>query len=138
MKKLGKRELSIISYLRQDARMKLTDLSRKTQTAVSTVFERIKRFRESGLIRLTALLDFADLGFFSRIMVAVKVDREIREEIEDYLAGHPNINTVLHVNNGFSLVFEALFRDMFFIITRTTAAPSPSSPPLSTVSQLGS
>ncbi|MFC1719447.1 Lrp/AsnC family transcriptional regulator [Candidatus Poribacteria bacterium] len=110
--KLGKRELAIISHLRQDGRITLKAIGRKVNAPISTVFERLKLFKKSGLIRPTVLLDFTELGFASRILVAIKIDREIREEVENYLVTHPNVNTVQHVNNGFSLMFEALFIDM--------------------------
>ena len=110
--KLGKRELSMILHLRHDGRITLKSLGRATRTPISTAFERLKQFRKNGLIRPTVLVDFARIGFGSRILVAVKADRVIREELENYLVTHLNVNSVWHVNNGFTLVFEAVFRSM--------------------------
>ena len=109
MKKLGKKELSIISYLRRDGRMTLKSLGRATRTPISTVFERLKHFRKTGLIRPTVLLNFDRLGFTARLLVALKVDREIRNEVEDYLAENMNVNTVYRVNNGFSILIDCVF-----------------------------
>ena len=110
--KLGKRELSIISHLRLDGRMTLKSLGRMAKIPISTAFERLRQFRKTNLIKPTVLVDFARIGFASRILVAVKADREIREELENYLAIHLNVNSIWHVSNGFTLIFEALFRDM--------------------------
>ena len=94
-KNITKRDMEIISHLRQDARMKLRDLSKKTGYPVSTAFERLKKFRTDGLVKPIALVDFAQIGFVSRITVAIQVDREIRDHAEKYLVNHMNINTVL-------------------------------------------
>jgi len=112
MKSLSKADLLMISCLRKDSRIKLTDLSRKTGMPVSTIYEKLKRFRASGLIRLTAIVDYRRLGFLTRVMIAVKVDRDIRESFSEYLVGSRNVNSILRVNNGFTFMVDGIFKDM--------------------------
>ena len=112
MKSLTKSDLLMISCLRKDSRIKLTDLSRKTGVPVSTIYERLRKFRASGLVRLTALVDYRRLGFSTRVMIAVKVEREIRESFSEYLVGSNNVNSILRVNNGFTFLVDGIFKDM--------------------------
>ena len=81
MKSLSKTDLLILSYLRKDARIKLTALSRKIGVPISTIYEKLKRFRANGLVRLIALVDYNRLGLSTRVMIAFKVDRDIRGEV---------------------------------------------------------
>lgn len=107
-----KRDLSMISHLRQNGRITLTELSKRTGIPISTAYERLKSLQASGLIQLTALLDFALLGLSARTMISLKVDSNIRSQVGEYLAKHWNVNTVLRVNNGFTFIIDAVFRDM--------------------------
>lgn len=107
-----KRDMSMIPYLRQDARISLTALSRKTGIPVSTAHERLKLLRKTGLLQLKALVNFEGLGFNSRILVALKVDRDTQDEVEKYLGDHRNVNTLWHIDNGFTLMIDAVFSNI--------------------------
>jgi len=107
-----KRDLSIVSHLRKDARITLTTLSKKTGIPVSTVFEKLKSFRASGLVQPTVIVDFEKLGFNARVMILLKIDKEIRGQVEKFLVNHWHINSVQRVNNGFTFMVDAVFRDM--------------------------
>ena len=77
---------------------------------VSTIYDRIKTY-ESGLIKKhTCLLDFSKLGFNTRATIMLKVNREFRNKLGEYLSNHHSINTVYKINNGFDFMAEALFK----------------------------
>jgi DNA-binding Lrp family transcriptional regulator len=84
----------------------------KTGIPVSTAHERLKLLRKTGLVQLKALVNFEGLGFNSWILVALKVDRDTQDEVEKYLGDHRNVNTVWHIDNGFTLMIDAVFRNM--------------------------
>ena len=42
----------------------------------------------------------------------IKVNRDTREAIKDYLSKHQNINSLFRVNNGFDFMFEGIFVNM--------------------------
>jgi DNA-binding Lrp family transcriptional regulator len=107
-----RRDMLMIPYLRQDARISLTALSRKTGIPVATAHERLKLLRKTGLVQPKALVNFEGLGFHSRILVALKLDRDTQDEVEKYLGDHRNVNTVWHIDNGFTLMIDAVFRNM--------------------------
>ena len=107
---IDKKELVIMSMLRQNSRETLTRMSRKSQIPISTIYDKIK-LHENGIIkRHTCILDFAKLGFNTRANICLKVNKETREEMRDYLLKHQNINSVYKINNGFDFLIEAVFK----------------------------
>ena len=92
--------------------MTLKSLGRATRTPISTVYERLKLFRKSCLITPTVLLDFEELGFAARLLIALKVDREVRSDVEEYLAKNSHVNTVYYVNNGFNILADCVFLNL--------------------------
>ena len=112
MKSLSKTDLLILSYLRKDARIKLTALSRKIGVPISTIYEKLKRFRANGLVRLIALVDYNRLGLSTRVMIAFKVDRDIRGEVVEYLTDNMYVNSIQRINNGFTFLVEIIHFSM--------------------------
>jgi len=107
---IGKKDMQIISYLRNNARMSLTKMSRATQIPVSTIYDKVK-LHEGGLIRKhTALLDFTKLGFNARVNILVKVDKNMRGELKDFLLKSQHVNSIYRINNGWDFMVEAVFK----------------------------
>lgn len=106
-KTVSERDLAIISQLRCDGRMTLTQISRKTNIPISSVFEKLKAFRASKLIQPTVLTDFSRLGMGTRVLIAIKVDRDDRADVEEFLK-HPQVNSLLRVNNGYTFMIELI------------------------------
>jgi len=108
----SKKDLALISFLRQNSRVSLTNLSRKTKIPVSTLFDRL-RAHEKGLIRKhTSIVNFDQLGFQARASILVQIDREEKHEFIDFMLKHPNINSAYKINNGFDYQIETIFRDL--------------------------
>ncbi|MBU4501728.1 MAG: Lrp/AsnC family transcriptional regulator [Nanoarchaeota archaeon] len=109
---IKKTDLIIISSLRQNAREKLTEMSRKTRIPVSTIFDRIK-LHEGGLIKKhTALVDFGKLGYNTRANIILKVKREHREDVREFLMKHPSVNSAFKINNGYDFSIETVFQNI--------------------------
>lgn len=109
---MKEKDLLLISYLRQNARDTLTRLSRRTNIPVSTIFDRLKNYERRGTVKHTAIVDFTKLGFHTRAKIAIKVARDERQAAGEYLAKHPNVNSVCRINNGYSFLFEGVFRNI--------------------------
>lgn len=109
---IPKRDLLIVSNLRQDARQTLTRLSRKTRIPVSTIYDRLKHHEDSLIKRHTALLDFAKLGFATRATAIIKVPRDQRDTVRDFLMKSFNVNNLMKINNDFDFLFEAVFKEI--------------------------
>jgi DNA-binding Lrp family transcriptional regulator len=60
---MNDKDVLIVSHLRKDARMELTEMSRLTRLPVSTLYDRTKMHKDEGLVRKYAsLLRFEKLG----------------------------------------------------------------------------
>jgi len=109
---MNQKDLKIISYLRQDARMPLTTMSKKTSIPVSTIFDRLRVNEQNLIIKHTSLLDFTKLGYFTRANINFKVAREDKEALKEYLMKHQSINSVYKINNGYDYMVEGIFRQI--------------------------
>lgn len=107
--KIKNRDLLILSCLRQDARMKLTDMSKVTKVPVSTLFDRIK-LHESGLIkRHTALVRFDKLGYHARALIAFSTAPKDRQKLLEILDKSRSVNSLHKINNGWDYMAEVVF-----------------------------
>jgi DNA-binding Lrp family transcriptional regulator len=109
---IDKKELVLMSYLRQNSRMSLTKLSKKTGIPISSIFDKLKRRYGNIIMRHVSLLDFEQLGFSIKIHMLVKLGNKDKEECAETLAKLFNINNLYKVNNGYDYLFEALFRNL--------------------------
>lgn len=102
-------DLLLLTFLRQDARRTLTDISRKTRIPISTLYDKLK-CQEKGLImKHTTLIDFALLGFNCRANILLSTSREEKDRLRSYLNEHPCINSLFKINNGFDFLAEGIF-----------------------------
>ncbi len=107
-----KKDLMVLSCLRQNARETLTQMSRRIKMPISTIYDRLK-FQERDLIkRHTTLLDFSRLGFSTRVHMALRVERTGRQGVESYLRSHPHINSLYKINNGYDFLIECIFKHL--------------------------
>ncbi len=109
---MKKTDITILSYLRQNGRMPLTELSRKTGLPISTLHERIKKHIKNELIKPIALLSFNQLGQTARAHVLLAVEQDDRAKLFSHLEHHPNVNSLFRINNGWNLLAECVFSDM--------------------------
>ena len=107
-----KKELIVLSHLRQNARKSLTNISRRTGVPVSTLFDKLKKY-EKGLIKKhTILLNFNKLGFDVRVKTLLKVTKDNKENLMEHLMKHQNVNSISSVTNGFDFIIETVFRNL--------------------------
>ena len=109
---MNPKDLKIIAYLRKDARIPLTRLSRKTNIPVSTIFDRLKAKEKDVIVKHTSLLDFGKLGYHTRANIAVRVDREDKDKLKEHLLKNPLVNSVYRINNGYDFMIEGVFKQI--------------------------
>jgi Lrp/AsnC family leucine-responsive transcriptional regulator len=102
-------DMKIMQHIRQNARMNLTAISRKTGIPVSTIFDRLQAHEGSFITKFTALVDFAKLGFPVRANVFLKVDPQSRDGIRNHLLVHQSVNNLYRINNGYDFAAECVF-----------------------------
>ena len=109
---MKQKDMRIITYLRTNARMPLTLISRKTKIPVSTIFDRLKANENNIIIKHTSLIDFSKLGYNIRTNIAIKVDRNDKEALKKFLIMHHAANSVYKVSNEFDFMVECIFKQI--------------------------
>lgn len=109
---LNKKELLLMAYLRQNARETLTKLSRKTNVPISTIYDKLKQYENDIIKKHTSLLDFNKLGYTTRATIMLKVDRETKEMLKEFLFNNRSINSVYKINNGYDFLIEGVFKEI--------------------------
>lgn len=107
---INKKDLKILSHLRKNGRESLTNMSKKTNIPVSTIYDRLKVHETSLISKFTSLINFSELGFQTRAYVIIKTNKESREKLQEHLKKHPNVNSVFKINNDYDFLIEAIFK----------------------------
>jgi len=109
---LSQKDLLLLRNLRVNARETLTRLSRKTSIPISTIYDKLKLFNGDIIKKHTSIIDFAKLGYNARVNIMLRVDKEQREDVRDFLARKDCINSVFKINNGYDFLAEGVFKDI--------------------------
>ena len=108
----NKKYVDLLMQLRKDGRQPLTNISKKIHMPVSTIFDRLKQNKNKFIKRFTCLLDFSKIGFNCRAQMVFRVRKDHRNEMQNYLMNHPNVNSIYKINNGYDFLVETVFRDL--------------------------
>ena len=111
MLKVKKKDMVILSFLRENARMQLTNLSKLSDIPVSTLFDKLKT-STPFIQKYTAIVDFQPLGFATRAMVVLKIKKDNRDEVAQFIQHSKCVNSAYKINNGCDYILDVLFRDM--------------------------
>lgn len=105
-----KEDLQLLSLLRKDARETLTNLSKQIQVPISTLYDRLRSAKHSGLIkRFTVLPDYETIGFSARAFLLIRTSTEARAKVKAFMSSHPHINCLYRINNGYDFMLECIF-----------------------------
>lgn len=107
---LREKELMIISELRKNARIPLTEISAKTKTPVSTVFSKIKKYEKGIINKHTSLVSFAKLGL-TWTKILLKVKRKDRERLKEFALNNKNVNSLFEINHGYDFLLETIHKN---------------------------
>lgn len=107
---LRRKDLLILSYLRRNARQRLTRISRHTHIPVTTIYDNVRKYERDFITKHAALLDFRKLGFDAKVNIALKVDGS-KSELLEYLQSHSNVNSLYRTASEYGLLVEAVFRN---------------------------
>lgn len=104
MKELDQIDFEIISRLRNNARISNKELADIIQLAPSTCLERTRYLRARGYLRgYHAEVNLAGLGIRLQAMVAVRLDRHSRKDVEafrNHLLSLPEVFTLYHLSGA--------------------------------------
>jgi DNA-binding Lrp family transcriptional regulator len=110
--RLNKKKIELLMQLRKDGRQSLTEISRKVNMPVSTIFDRVRSSKEDVIRRFTCLLDFSLVGFNCRAQMVFRIKKEDRARMQNHLLKHPNVNSVYKINNGYDFLVETVFKQL--------------------------
>jgi DNA-binding Lrp family transcriptional regulator len=109
---MNKTEKALLTHLRYNARETLTSISRKTRIPISTLYDKLKAYETTTILKHATLIDFAKLGYNCRANIFLRTGRDVRERLCKYLKSHPSINNLFKVNNGFDFLAEGVFESV--------------------------
>ena len=109
---MNKKDVKIIMNLRQNARDSLSEISRKTKIPISTIFDRLKLGKEKYIKKFTCLVDFNQFGFGCQVHIVVRVKKDQRKSIKEFLLRQQNTNSVYKINNGYDFLIDCIFRNV--------------------------
>ena len=110
--KIPKKDIVLLSCLRNNARETLTKMSRKTGIPVSTLYDRLNHNYGSIIKKFTSIIDFKSLGYEITATLMMKVAFSDREKAESFLRVAVNANTVMALSNEYDFMVEAVFRNI--------------------------
>lgn len=114
MHRTDERDLEILRVLKQNSQLSIGKISRKTGIPVATVHNRIKKMRESGIIKgYTVIVDKAKLGKKMVAYVLIKaMPRADHIAMLKEISKHASIEAGSAVTGGFDLILRARVADI--------------------------
>jgi len=109
---LSEKELKVIANLRQNSRESLTKISRKTGMPVSSIFERLKKYKGGFIVKHTSLLDFNKIGFNVMVNSFIKIGRGQKKELFSHLMNNPYVNNFTAISNKYDIFIETAFKNL--------------------------
>jgi len=109
---INQKDLRILTQLRNNARAQLTEISKKTQIPISTIYDRLKRKSNGAIRKHVSLLNFEVLGYNARANICIKCGKSSKKDLFEMLTKHQNVNSLCKINNGFDYMVEVIFRNV--------------------------
>ena len=108
---LSKKDAEFISHLRNNARKKITSISREMQIPVTTIYDKLRTHERKFVKKHVSLLDFPKLGLHAKAHISIKVNKDSREALQKFLMEHPNVNSLSKVDFGSDFLAEVVFKN---------------------------
>ncbi|MEZ4520847.1 MAG: Lrp/AsnC family transcriptional regulator [Thermomicrobiales bacterium] len=101
----------IISMLQADGRCSNREIARNLGVPEATVRYRVRRLTESGLLRITALVEPERLGYTLTAVVSLQTEAQRVPEIARTLADFPEVMYLVITTGEFDIILTATFLD---------------------------
>lgn len=109
---MNEKDKVILSYLRSNSRIQLTKLSKKTRIPVSTLFEKIKRFKKEVITKETIIIDFNKLNLNTRAFFLIKTSKD-KSNVINFLNKREELNNLWKISNEYDFLADMLFRNIY-------------------------
>ena len=105
-------DLKILALLQENSRLSYREIARELKVAVGTVYNRVKRMEEEGIIKgFAPVLDYEKLGFGLTAVIGIKAQGRKIMEIEREIARKNQVIIVYDITGEFDIVVVAKFKD---------------------------
>lgn len=108
---ISEKDAQFISHLRNNARKKITHISREMKIPVTTVYDKLRMHENKFVNKHVTLLDFPKLGLHAKAHVSIKVDKDSRDALQNFLMEHPNVNSLSRIGFDSDFLAEVVFKD---------------------------
>ena len=106
-------DLKIIAKLRKNARNKVTNIAKDMKIPVTTIYDKIRSQYKKGIYtKHASLIDYSKLGYFANSFLTIKVEKNDREKLKNFLNAHPNINSIYRIDSGHDFMIETVFENV--------------------------
>lgn len=99
----------IISMLQADGRCSNREIARSLGVPEATVRYRVRRLTESGLLRITALVEPEKLGYTLTAVVSLQADGKQVPQIAETLSEFPEVMYLVITTGEYDITFTATF-----------------------------
>ncbi|WP_297507914.1 Lrp/AsnC family transcriptional regulator [Thermococcus sp.] len=97
----------ILAILQKNSRTPLREISKEVGLAESTIYERIKKLKEKGIIRkFTVILDPEALGFRILSFVLIKARAGMYSHVAEELMRYPEIVEVYETTGDYDMLIK--------------------------------
>ena len=98
---------TILGSLREDARISLRDMSRRSGISDATIQFRLKRMKANGVIdRFTIMANPTATGYMVTAIILVQTDNERHDQVVESLADVPEITEVYEILGEYDLFLK--------------------------------
>ena len=101
--RFNSKDLKIISALRKNARLHMTQISKNTSIPITTLYDRLKKFERDLIIKHTSIIDFKILGYCYNAGMIVRCEEG--SALLNFMMLHPSTNSISKL--------ESVHRDTF-------------------------
>jgi len=109
---LDELDLKILRLLVEDARRSSKDIAEKLGVATGTVYNRIKRLTEEGVIKgYIPIIDASKLGFELTALVLIQADGKFLVDVENEISKVEGVVCVYDITGDFDAAIIARFKD---------------------------
>lgn len=102
-------DTKLICALRKNSRDTLTSISKEIKIPISTIYDKIKNYEKSFILKYTTLIDFSKVGYSCRANIMLKVNIAQKDKLKSFLKEYPCVNNLYKINNGFDFLAEVIF-----------------------------
>lgn len=111
MIKIDDLDTKILRELQWDSRQSYKDIARKLDIAEGTVYNRVNKMREQGIIKgFMVSIDYSKLGYDLTALMGIITEGGSLSEIECEISKEPNVTAVYDVTGEYDAIIVAKFR----------------------------